>query len=71
MFKKCNPFWPGLILLVFITAACSGVVAEEKRSDGNIERIRIGPGGYSWKTWDRNPQKQDDGAFMIKKESTF
>ncbi|MDD3580914.1 MAG: hypothetical protein PHW74_07825 [Desulfobacca sp.] len=71
MFGRPNPFWAALCLLVFITGGCSGIIAEEQRSDGNIERIKVGPGGYSWKTWDHNPQKKDDGAVMIKKESTF
>lgn len=71
MIRRSNPFWPALFLFAFITGACSGILAEEQRSDGNIERIKVGSGGYSWKSWDRNPQKKDDGAIMIKKESTF
>ena len=64
--------WLGLTLAVLLGVGigCSGIIQENHYEDGKIERIRVS-GGESWRTWDRNPTKGEDSAFILRKESTF
>ena len=63
--------WLGLALAILLGAVgCSGILQESQYEDGKVERLRI-QGGESWKTWDRNPTRGDEGAFILKKEATF
>jgi len=63
--------WLGLALALLLGAVgCSGILQESQYEDGKVERLRI-QGSESWKTWDRNPTKGDEGGFILKKEATF
>jgi len=57
-------------LAALLCAGCAGILSETMTDDGQTERIRVGSSA-NWRTWDRNPIKQDDSAIMLKKESTF
>lgn len=70
MADRQSPRWPWLILLMFISGACSGVLAEQQHADGTVERIRV-HGMQTWKIYDHNPQKKDDSGLILKKETTF
>ncbi len=62
--------WLGLALAALLGASCSGILTESRQEDGREERLRI-QGGESWRSWDRNPTKSDEGCILLKKESTF
>jgi len=62
--------WLAALLAALLAAGCSGILLEKEYDDGRLERVRIG-GGESWKLYDRNPLKEDSGALILKKETTF
>jgi hypothetical protein len=71
MESRKHQWWLGLVLALLLGAVgCAGILQETQYEDGKIERLRI-QGGVSWKTWDQNSIKQDESAFILKKESTF
>jgi hypothetical protein len=71
MESRKQKWWLGLALAALLGAAgCAGILRELEYDDGNVDRVRI-QGGESWKTWDRNPTRGDEGAIILKKESTF
>lgn len=71
MESRKNLWWLGLALVVLLTSfGCSGVLQEQRYSDGQSERLSVSGGG-SWKSWDRNSTKEDASALILKKESTF
>jgi hypothetical protein len=49
---------------------CAGILSEKVDETGRTERLRLSTSD-KWSTWDRNPTKQDESSFMLKKESTF
>lgn len=65
-----KPWWLGLALAALLAAGCSGILQQKFYENGREERLRL-QSGESWKTWDRNPIKKDEGTIMLKKESTF
>lgn len=63
-------WWLGVTLAALLAGGCSGILSESRYEDGQAERLRL-HGGESWRTWDRNPRKADEGCVILKKESTF
>jgi hypothetical protein len=57
-------------LAALLWSGCAGILSENIYEDGKTERVRLSTTD-KWSTWDRNPTKQDDSCFMLKKESTF
>ena len=71
MESRKHRWWLGLALALLLGAVgCSGILQESQYEDGKVERLRI-QGSESWKTWDRNSTKGDEGGFILKKEATF
>lgn len=72
MESRKSRWWLVLALaaLLGVGVGCSGVLQEMRHEDGSVERLKV-QGGESWKTWDRNPTKEEDSAFILKKESTW
>jgi hypothetical protein len=71
MESRKNRWCLGLVVALLLGAvSCSGILQESHYEDGKVERLRI-QGGVSWKTWDHNSIKQDESAFILKKEATF
>jgi hypothetical protein len=71
MESRKNRRWLGLVLVLLLGAvSCSGILQESRYENGQVERLRI-QGGESWKSWDHNSIKQDESAFILKKEATF
>ncbi|MBM4274508.1 MAG: hypothetical protein FJ134_08630 [Deltaproteobacteria bacterium] len=62
--------WLAALLAGLLVAGCAGILAEKEYEDGHLERVRV-QGGESWRLYDRNPLKEDGGAVILKKESTF
>ncbi len=70
---KSREKWCCLVLALVIllgAASCSGILQESQYDDGKVERLRI-QGGEGWKSWDTNATKADEGAVILKKETTF
>ena len=70
---KSRERWCCLVLALAIllgAAGCAGILQESEYDGGKVERLRI-QGGESWKSWDHNSTKADEGAVMLKKETTF
>jgi len=57
-------------LAAMLWCGCAGIISEKVDESGQTERLRLGT-TEKWSTWDRNPTKQDESVFMLKKESTF
>ncbi|MHB8067576.1 MAG: hypothetical protein ACYDIC_06710 [Desulfobaccales bacterium] len=71
MESRKNSWRLALSLAIMLGAAgCAGILQESQYDDGKVERLRI-QGGESWKSWDRNPTRGDEGAVILKKEATF
>ncbi len=64
-----------LLLLLLWSVGCSGVLMENKLSDGRVDRLVI-DGGESWdiyETRSRFPRTRtkDEYSILLKKEETF
>jgi len=71
MESRKNSWCLALVLAIMLgTVGCAGILQESYYDDGKVERLRI-QGGESWKSWDRNPTRGDEGAVILKKEATF
>jgi len=71
MESRKSRWWLVLALAALVGAVgCSGILQEMQHEDGSVERLRV-QGGESWRSWDRNPTKGEDSAFILKKESTW
>jgi hypothetical protein len=72
MESRKNLWWLALALVVLLGGifGCSGILQELQRADGQTERLRVS-GAESWKSWDRNATRPDEGAVILKKEQTF
>ncbi len=57
-------------LVALLWCGCAGIISEKTDEAGHTERLRLSTSD-KWSTWDRNPTKQDESCFILKKESTF
>ena len=69
MRRRSGLWLAAVALTALLGCGCAGILAETKQ-DGQTERLRLGTTD-KWSTYDRNSTKQDESAFMLKKESTF
>jgi hypothetical protein len=75
--KIYGAWFVALALLILLVGGCNGVLYEEQKDGGQVERLRIDQ-GESWDSYNitpryysQNPKDLDNFSIMLRNEHTF